>query len=213
MKEISIQGTARQDVGKKATRELRRQGAVPCVLYGVERDENQLPKAVAFSVNAKDLRNLIYSPDIFVVNLNIDGKECKAVMKDAQFHPVKDNVLHVDFYQITSEKPIVMAVPITLTGHAVGVRAGGKLNAQLRRIKVKATYDKIPEKLAIDVSALEIGKSIKVGQLSFEGLELITPKEVVVCNVRSTRAATQAADAAAADTAAAPAAAAPAAEA
>lgn len=212
MKEISIKGTARQDVGKKATRELRRQGGVPCVLYGVERDENNLPKALAFSVEAKDLRNLIYSPDIFVVNLDIDGKTCKAVMKDAQFHPVKDNVLHVDFYQITNEKPIIMAVPIALTGHAVGVRAGGKLNAQLRRISVKATYDKIPEKLSIDVSALEIGKSIKVGQLSFEGLELITPKEVVVCNVRSTRAAAQAADAAATTDAAAGAAA-PAAEA
>lgn len=198
MKEISIKGTARTAVGKKATREIRKADAVPCVLYGVEKGADNLPKATAFSVTNAELRNLIYTPHIYTVNLNIDGKECKAILKDAQYHPVKDNILHVDFYQITEDKPIVMAVPIAITGHAIGVRQGGKLNTQVRKLKVKATYDKIPEKLNIDVTSLGLGKSLKVGELEFEGLEIITPKEVVVCNVKVTRAAASAAAAEAA---------------
>lgn len=199
MKEISIKGTARVANGKKAAREIRKTDAVPCVLYGVERDENNAPKATTFTVTNAELRNLIYTPHIYTVNLNIDGKECKAILKEAQFHPVKDNILHVDFYQITETKPIVMAVPITITGHAVGVRAGGKLNTQIRKLKVKATYDKIPEKLDVDVTELGLGKSLKVGELHYDGLEIITPKEVVVCNVKVTRAAASAAATAAAE--------------
>lgn len=193
MKEISIKGTARVANGKKAIREIRKADAVPCVLYGVERDENNAPKATTFTVTNAELRNLIYTPNIYAVNLNIDGKECKAILKEAQFHPVTDNILHVDFYQITETKPIVMAVPITITGHAAGVRAGGKLNPQIRKLKVKATYDKIPEKLNVDVTELGLGKSLKVGELHYDGLEIITPKEVVVCNVKVTRASASAA--------------------
>lgn len=189
MRTIEIKGTARTEVGKKGTREIRKADAVPCVIYGVEKDENGLPKASHFTVTNAELRNLVYTPHIYCVNLNIDGKECKAILKDIQFHPVKDNILHVDFYQITEEKPIVMEVPISLNGLAAGVRAGGKLQAQVRKLKVKALYNNIPEKLNIDVTNLELGKAIKCGELSFENLELITPKEVVVCAVRLTRAA------------------------
>jgi large subunit ribosomal protein L25 len=121
--------------------------------------------------------------------LDIDGQACKAIMKDIQFHPVKDNILHVDFYQITEEKPIVMEVPVSLEGLAEGVRAGGKLQLQVRKLKVKATYDKVPEKLVVNVSNLGLGKTIKVGELSFEGLEILNAKETVVCAVKLTRAA------------------------
>lgn len=189
MRTIEIKGTARTELGKKGTREIRKADAVPCVIYGVEKDENGQPKASHFTVTNAELRNLVYTPHIYCVNLNIDGKECKAILKDIQFHPVKDNILHVDFYQITEEKPIVMEVPIALNGLAAGVRAGGKLQAQVRKLKVKALYNNIPEKLNIDVTNLELGKAIKCGELSFENLELITPKEVVVCAVRLTRAA------------------------
>ena len=197
MREISIKGTLRSDLGKKASYKVRQNNAVPCVLYGVKRDEKGLPLATHFVVTNDELRNLIYTPHIYLVNLNIDGVECKAVLKEIQFHPVKDNVLHVDFYEVTEEKPIVMAVPIATQGLAEGVRAGGKLVSMVRKLKVKATYDKIPEKLEINVSGLALGKSIKVGDLHFEGLEMVTPKEVIVCSVKMTRAAMGAAAAAA----------------
>ncbi len=197
MKEISVKGTARTETGKKATRKLRENNGVPCNLYGETKGENGLPLAVSFSTTNDELRNLIYSPDIFAVNLDIDGKTCKAVLKEIQFHPVKDNVLHVDFYEITDTKPIIMEVPIKLTGLAEGVKAGGKLAASVRKLKVKATYQNIPERLEINVSHLGLGKTIKVGELNFEGLELVTSKNVVVCQVKMTRGAMAAAAAAA----------------
>ena len=196
MKEINVKGTARAAIGKKAAREIRKANAVPCNLYGEAKDENGAPVALPFTVTNDELRNLIYSPDIYAVNLNIDGKECKAILKEIQFHPVKDNVLHVDFYEITDTKPIVMEVPIKLNGLAEGVKAGGKLALQMRKIKVKALYNVIPEKLIVNVSHLGLGKTVKVGELSFEGLELISAKEAVVCAVKLTRAARGAAAAA-----------------
>ena len=195
MKEINVKGTARAAFGKKAAREIRKANAVPCNLYGEAKDENGAPVALPFTVTNDELRNLIYSPDIYAVNLNIDGKECKAILKEIQFHPVKDNVLHVDFYEITDPKPIVMEVPIKLNGLAEGVKAGGRLAASVRKLKVKAVYTNIPERLNIDVTSLGLGKTIKVGELHFEGLELVTSKEVVVCQVKMTRGARSAASA------------------
>ena len=195
MKEINVKGTARAAFGKKAAREIRKANAVPCNLYGEAKDENGAPVALPFTVTNDGLRNLIYSPDIYAVNLNIAGKECKANLEEIQFHPVKDNVLHVDFYEITDTKPIVMEVPIKLNGLAEGVKAGGRLAASVRKLKVKAVYTNIPERLNIDVWSLGLGKTIKVGELHFEGLELVTSKEVVVCQVKMTRGARSAASA------------------
>ncbi|MCF0159293.1 MAG: 50S ribosomal protein L25/general stress protein Ctc [Bacteroidaceae bacterium] len=189
MKSIEVKGSLRAETGKKSTRELRKADGVPCVLYGEKKDEKGLPVAIHFEVANAELRNLVYTPHIYSVNLSIDGTVYKAILKDIQFHPVKDNILHVDFYEITEQKPIVMEVPVALNGLAAGVRAGGKLQSQVRKLKVKAVYTAIPEKLNIDVTDLELGKAIKCGDLSFEGLELVTPKEVVVCAVRMTRAA------------------------
>ena len=193
MKSIDVKGTARTATGKKATQEIRKAGSVPCNLYGEARGENGLPVALSFSTTAEELRKLVYSPDIYSVNLNIDGKEYKAVMKELQFHPVSDKLLHVDFYEITEEKPIVMEVPIKLNGLAEGVKAGGKLAASVRKLKVRAVYSAIPERLNIDVTNLGLGKTIKVGELSFEGLELVTSPSVVVCQVKMTRSAMSAA--------------------
>ena len=162
-------------------------------MYGEAKDEKGLPVALSFTATNDELRNLIYSPDIYSVNLNIDGKTCKAILKEIQFHPVKDTVMHVDFYEITDTKPIVMEVPIKLTGLAAGVKAGGRLAASVRKLKVKAVYTSIPERLEIDVTNLGLGKTIKVGELHFDGLELITSKEVVVCQVKMTRGAKAAA--------------------
>ena len=197
MKTISISGSARTEVGKKATNALRKEGLVPCCIYGVQKDNEGKPVTKTFSVTVEGLRKLVYTPDIHVVDLTIDGTTTKAVLKDIQFHPVKDTILHVDFYEITEEKPIVMAVPVKLQGLAEGVRAGGKLVQLQRYLKVKAVYTAIPEILTVDVTPLALGKSIKVCDLSFEGLELVTAKEALVCAVKTTRASQAAAAAAA----------------
>ena len=135
------------------------------------------------------MRKLVYTPHIYVVDLNIDGKIVNAIMKDIQFHPVTDAILHVDFLQINEENPIVMEVPVQLEGLAEGVKAGGKLALQIRKLKVKALYNLIPERLVVNVTNLGLGKTIKVGELNYEGLTLLNAKEAVVCAVKLTRAA------------------------
>lgn len=196
MKQISINGTARTELGKKAAKAIRNSGNVPCVLYGEKKDANGQPEAIHFTVSEKEINKLIYTPHIYLVDINIDGEDHKGILKEVQFHPVKDNVLHVDFLEVHAEKPIVMGVPIAPQGLAEGVRAGGRLITMVRKLNVKALYSAIPEKLNIDVTALQLGKSIKVGDLHFENLELVTPKEVIVCTVKMTRAAMGAAAAA-----------------
>lgn len=171
MKQISINGNARTELGKKATKEIRKNGNVPCVIYGEKKDENGAPVAIHFTVNEKEINKLIYTPHIYLVDINIDGVDHKAVLKEVQFHPVKDNVLHVDFYEVHAEKPIVMGVPVQAQGLAAGVRAGGRLMMMVRKLNVRALYDQIPEKLFVDVTALQLGKTIKAGDLHYEGLE------------------------------------------
>ncbi|MBO5025434.1 MAG: 50S ribosomal protein L25/general stress protein Ctc [Bacteroidaceae bacterium] len=193
MQEITINGKLRTDLGKKASRELRRADEVPCVVYGVEKAENGQPVAKSFSVTQKELAKLIYTPNVYIVNLNIDGEEVKAILQDLQCDFVSDRPVHVDFYQITEEKPIAIEIPVKLNGLAEGVKAGGKLALNVRKLKVKAPYKSLPDILNIDVTNLGLGKSMKVAALSYEGLEILTSKEVVVCAVRMTRAARAAA--------------------
>jgi large subunit ribosomal protein L25 len=200
MKEIEIAGQKRESLGKKASKALRKEGLVPCVLYGESKDENGKPVALSFASPFSELRKLIYTPHIYVVKLNIDGEAHTAIMKEIQFHPVTDAPLHVDFFEVNDEKPITIGIPVKLNGLAQGVRDGGRMNLSIRKIAVTAPYQQIPEHLDIDVTALKLGKSIKVGELSFEGLEIATSKDVVVCSVKMTRqAAAAAADAASAD--------------
>ena len=194
MRSIEVKGTARTIAERsseqaRALKEIRKDGGVPCVLYGGE-------EVVHFTVPAEGLRNLVYTPHIYVVELTIDGKKVNAIMKDIQFHPVKDTILHVDFFQINETTPIVMEVPVQLEGLAEGVKAGGKLVLQSRKLKVKALYTIIPERLTVNVAHLGLGKTVQVGELSYEGLELLNSKDAVVCAVKLTRAARGAAAAA-----------------
>ena len=187
MKSIEVKGTARtiaehSSEQSRALKALRKNNCVPCVLYGA--GDN-----VHFTVTNDEVRNLIYTPHIYVVNLDIDGKKVKAILKDIQFHPVKDTILHIDFFQIDELKPIIMEVPVQLEGLAEGVKAGGKLTLQMRKLKVRALYNVIPEKLTVNVAHLGLGKTVKVGELSYEGLTLLNAKEAVVCAVQLTRAA------------------------
>ncbi len=195
MKEITLKGQRRPETGKRANRELRKQELVPCNIYGELRGDDGLPKAEAIAVHFNELRKVVYTPDIYVCNIEIDGAVRKAVIKELQFHPVSDKLLHADFYEISETKPITIGIPVNLIGHAQGVRDGGRLAPAIRKIAVTAPYKNIPEHLDVDVTALRIGKSIKVGELHFEGIEIATNKEVIVCSVKMTRAALSAANA------------------
>ena len=161
---------------------MRKNNCIPCVLYGGE-------TVTHFSVTVDSVRNLIYTPEIFVVELTIEDKKVMAVIKDIQFQPVTDTILHIDFFEVNETKPVAIEVPVVLEGHAEGVKAGGKLTLRMRKLKVKAVYTEIPEKLYVNVDSLGLGKTIQVAALNFEGLELMNAKEAVVCAVQLTRAA------------------------
>jgi len=208
MKTFQLEGSPRETVGKKATKTLRKQGLIPAILYGqapvelpykgslkkgekiVDIGANKGVIVTDLVITADSVRNLIYSPHIYLVELALEGVgKIKAIIKDLQFHPVTDALLHVDFLEVFDKKPIVMEVPVILEGHAEGVKAGGKLNLEMRKLRVKALYNKIPETLTINVENLGLAKAIQVGDLHFEGLELTNAKNAVVCSVKLTRAA------------------------
>ena len=182
MKTFELKGTLRKELGKKATKADRASENVPCVLYGGT--EN-----VHFTTVERDLRKLIYTPEVFVVNLDIDGKKSKAIMKELQFHPVSDRILHIDFLQINEVKPVVVELPVKLEGLAEGVKAGGKLSLEMRKLKVKGLYTDIPENIVVDVTSLNLGKSIQVGKINIPKLEILNSKIAVVAQVKLTRAA------------------------
>ena len=182
MKTFELKGTVRTDLGKKATKAERVAENVPCVLYGGK--EN-----VHFTTTISDIRKLIYTPEVYIVNLDIDGKKTKSIMKALQFHPVSDKVLHIDFLQVTETRPVTVELPVKLEGLAEGVKAGGKLSLEVRKLKVKGLYTKIPENIVIDVTELALGKSIQVGKVSVANLEILNNKNAVVAQVKLTRAA------------------------
>ncbi len=192
MKEINVSGQKRTDLGKKASKSLRKEGMIPCNIYGETKKDGK-PVAMSFTSPMSELRKIVYTPHIYVINLIIDGKSHTAILKELQFHPVTDALLHVDFMEVNDQKPIAIGIPVKLVGLAQGVRDGGRINLSLRKITVTAPYQQIPEHLDVDVTALKIGKSIKVGQLSYEGLELSTGKDVIVCSIKMTRQASAAA--------------------
>ena len=155
----------------------------------VEMENNKGIIVTDFTVSKDSVRKLVYTPDIYAVELTIGDKKVMAVLKDIQFHPVNDSILHMDFLEVNEEKPVVMEVPVALEGHSEGVRAGGKLSLSMKKLKVKAVYTNIPERLVINIDNLGLGKTMQVGDLHFEGLELMNAKNAVVCAVNLTRAA------------------------
>ena len=207
MKTFKLAAEPRTELGKKSVKALRKEGKIPAVINGgalvelpfkgelkpgqklVELDAKRGMITTDIVVTAEDVRKLVYTPDIYEVDLTLNGEEIKAVMKDLQFQPVKDTLLHIDFLQVYPDKPIVMEVPVQIEGHAAGVKAGGKLTLSMRKLKVKDVYSNIPERLVINVDDLQLGKSMAVGDLHFEGLELMNAKNDVVCAVQLTRAA------------------------
>ena len=187
MKTLELNATPRCEFGKKATAAIRKSGNVPCILYGGNKENKN------FQIKDEDLHALLYTPEVFLVKLNIEGESHLAIVKDSQFHPVKDQVLHVDFLEVFEDKAVEVALPVHLKGLAAGVKAGGKLSLDIRKLRVKGLYKNLPESLDIDVTELGLGKTIQVGDLHFENLELMNAKNLVVCGVKSTRNAQAAA--------------------
>jgi large subunit ribosomal protein L25 len=182
MKTIEIKGSLRTELGKKSSKQIRKSGNVPCVIY--VKDQN-----IHFHAPELSFKNLIYTPEAHLVDLNIDDKVHKAVLKDVQFHPVSDRILHADFIEVFEDKPVVITIPIKVTGDSAGVIAGGKLNIKKRSIKVKGLPKNLPEHLLIDITNLQIHESVKVGDLSFDKIELLDPKRLMVLTIATSRVA------------------------
>ena len=187
MKTIEVKGSLRQELGKTTSKNLRKQEQVPCELYG--KGEN-----VHFHVHETAFKQLVFSPNAYLVNLDIDGKNYQAVMRDVQFHPVSDKILHADFYQIDEKSEVWMKIPVRLEGSAVGVLQGGKLVQKLRKVRVKALPNNLPDEIVVDINKLGLGKSIKIGEINIDGLKFLEPDNAVIVVVKTARGA-QAADA------------------
>ncbi len=207
MKTYQLTAEPRTDLGKKAAKALREENKIPVVLNGgevvelpyagtlkageklVEIDAKRGIITTDLAVSNDDVRKLIYPPDIFAIELDINGEKRNAVLREVQFHPVKDTILHIDLLEVNDKKPVMVEVPVKLEGHAEGVKAGGKLTLSMKKIKVKAPYTAIPERVVINIDHLGLGKTLQIGDLHFEGLELMNAKNAVVCAVQLTRAA------------------------
>jgi len=182
MKSISIKGTKREAVGKKDSKRLRAEDLVPGVLYGGD-------EPIHFFAPEKEFKSLIYTPNVYLVDLDIDGTVFQSIIKDAQFHPVEEKLLHVDFLRTSEDKFVKVELPIKLAGFAKGIRKGGKIKQNLRTLKVKSLVKNLPDFIEINVEDLDLGQSIKVGAIQRENLELLNAKAVPVVSIIATRAA------------------------
>lgn len=182
MKTIEIKGSLRTELGKKSSRQIRKAGNVPCVIYRKEGNIHFLAPELSF-------KNLVYTHEAHLVKFTIDSEEVRGVLKDIQFHPVSDRIIHADFIEVFEDKPVVIAIPVTVTGDSVGVIAGGKLSIKKRNLKIKGLPGDLPQFLKIDITDLKIHDSIKVGDLSFDKIELLDPKKLMVLTIATSRVA------------------------
>lgn len=193
MKTIKLTGIAREISNKQAVKTLRREERVPCILYGEGVENN-----VIFSVDKKELGQIIYTPNAYIIELEIDGKQYLATFHMSQYHPVTDEPLHVDFLAIAKGKPVTISVPVAIVGNSEGVRQGGKLMQSTRKLKISAQLEDLPDTLPVDITNLKLGKTIVAGELQYDKIQILTPKSTIICAVKMTRAAIGAAAAAAA---------------
>ena len=186
MKSITIKGSKRESVGKSATKALRNAGMVPCVIYGGD-------KPVHFSAEELAFKKLVYTPNVYTASIDVDGEKFPAVLQDIQFHPVSDKILHIDFYQLFDDKPIIMNIPVRLVGKSKGVAVGGALRHNVRKMKVKALPANLPDFIEADITELEIGNKLYVTALKNEKFTIMHPDNTVVAQVRMSRNASKAA--------------------
>lgn len=182
MQTVAIKGEERAEIGKKYTKAVRSAGKIPCVLYG--KDE-----VVHFSTTSKDVKPIIYTPDFKIAEVEIGGKQYRCILKDVQFHPVSDVITHIDFLKLIDGHPVKVEVPVRFKGNSPGVKVGGKLIQQVRRIKIKTTPDKLVDELTLDISNLELGQSIRVRDIeAIEGIEIMNSPGIPVAQVEIPRA-------------------------
>ena len=182
MKSITIQGTKRESVGKKSTKALRDAELVPCVVYGGAETLN-------FSAEERAFKGLVYTPEAHTVSIEVDGQTIPAVLQDIQFHPITDKILHADFYQLADDKPVVMEVPVRITGRAKGVVSGGAMRQTYRKLKIKALPANLPDEIVVDVTPLKIGNKLYVGDIKADGFTFMHPDNAVVVAVKMSRTA------------------------
>lgn len=180
MKSVSISGLSRASVGKKDAKAVRNAGFVPCVLYGGKDQKT-------FSVKYNDLLPLVYTPEVLTVDLNIDGTNYKALMQEIQFHVINDKIVHIDFLEMFDNKPVFIDIPVHTTGNSIGVKAGGKLTLNVRKLKVKALPANLPDSIEIKIDHLDIGKSIRVSEIAVNNIELLDTPNMVVVTIKATR--------------------------
>ena len=187
MKHIELNGQVREAGNKAAVKAIRRAGQVPCNIYGLGMEN------ILFSVDAQDLKTITHTPNSYIIDLKLnDGRGGCAVLHEVQYHPVTDEALHVDFLAVNEEKPVTIEVPVIVTGHAEGVKMGGKLLVSSRKLRVSAMMANLPDLLEVDSTHLMIGKQIVAGDLNYEGVTIVSPKATIICSVRPTRATQQA---------------------
>lgn len=182
MKEVSLSGSVRSNVGKKDAKAVRNSGNVPCVVYGSGSQTH-------FSVKHVDMEKLIYTPNVYIINIDIDGNSVKTVIQDIQFHPVTDKIVHIDFIELQDDKKVKVNVPVTLTGRSIGVLNGGKLSQVFRRVKVYAIPADLPDSIEIDITNIRIGQAIRVRDVETKGYEILNAPSAVICSVKMARGA------------------------
>ena len=180
MKSFDLNVTKRTSLTKQDTKKLRNEGMVPCVMYGG--NEN-----LHFFAPVLDFRGLVYTPEVFTVNIHIDGKTHQAVMQEIQFHPVSDALMHIDFMELNEGKPVVMNIPVKINGTSEGQRQGGKLITKVRKLKVRALASHLPDAVNVDIQSLQIGQSVRVGDLKIDGVEFLDSPNNILVGVRTTR--------------------------
>ena len=182
MKSITIKGSQRESVGKKATKALRNAGMVPCVVYGGD-------EPISFTAEEIAFKNLVYTPDVHTVVINLGGTKVSAILQDIQFHPVTDRILHVDFYQIFDDKEVTMEIPVRTKGNSRGVRSGGTLRIVTRKLRVKALPENLPDFIEADITEMRIGNKMYVTAVSADNFKIMHPDNTVICQVRTSRVA------------------------
>jgi large subunit ribosomal protein L25 len=182
MKRIELKGTLRSGLGKKETKKSRNEQQIPCVLYG-----NGIEN-LHFTIAVSDLKSVVFTPESFLINLNISGEIHLSVLREIQFHPLSDEILHVDFFNVDESKPVAIDLPVVVEGNSEGVKQGGKLQVLIRKLKVSALTKDLPEKLVVDISDLGLGKAIFVKDLSYPDITILTASSSTVCRIKATRA-------------------------
>jgi large subunit ribosomal protein L25 len=182
MKTIEIKGSLRTELGKKSSKQIRKADSVPCVIYGEGENIHFLAPELSF-------KNLVYTHEVHLVDLNVDGKIYKTILQDIQFHPVSDKIIHIDFIKIFDDKPVAISVPVSVSGNSPGVIAGGKLSVKRRTLKIKGLPKNLPESISIDISNLNIHESVKVSDLSVDNIEFLDMKKTVIVTVATSRGA------------------------